>query len=110
LLIFNDDIFNILSQTDDCSYVYLFGVNNPEKKSVKKLYICTLMKFNHHEVQNPQDINGENRFTKEYKMFENSLRSPMGFIMIGKGIEDVNIEQIRFLADMRASLGVIILL
>ena len=43
-------------------------------------------------------------------MFENSLRSPMGFIMLGKGIEDVKIEHIRFLADMRSPLGVIILL
>lgn len=86
LLIFNDDIFNILSQTEDASIVYLFGVNNPEKKSVKKLYICTLMKFLKNEVQSPQDINGENKYTKEYKMFENSLRSPMGFVMLGKGI------------------------
>lgn len=68
------------------------------------------MKFTQNEIQNPQDINGENKFTKEYKMFENSLRSPMGFIMMGKGIEDVKIEHIRFLADMRAPLGVIILL
>lgn len=68
------------------------------------------MKFIQNEIQNPQDINGEIKFTKEYKMFENSLRSPMGFIMLGKGIEDVKIEHIRFLADMRSPLGVIILL
>ncbi len=68
------------------------------------------MKFTQNEIQNPQDINGENKFTKEYKMFENSLRSPMGFIMIGKSIEDVKIEHIRFLADMRSPQGVIILL
>lgn len=90
--------------------VYLFGVNNPEKKSVKKLYICTLMRFTQNEIHNPQDHNGENRFTKEYKMFENSLRSPIGFMMLGKGIEDVKIEHIKFLADMKSPLGVVILL
>lgn len=99
-----------MSQTDDSTIVYLFGVNNPEKKSVKKLYICTLMKFTQNEVHKPQDMNGENKFSKEYKMFENSLRSPMGFIMVGKGIEDVKIEHIRFLADMRSPLGVVIML
>ena len=68
------------------------------------------MKFLKNEVQSPQDINGENKYSKEYKMFENSLRSPMGFVMLGKGIQDVKIEFIRFLADMKSPLGVIILL
>lgn len=72
--------------------MYLFGVNNPEKKSTKKLYICTLMKFTLYEVCNSVDSSsGENKFMKEYKMFENSLRSPLGFIMVGKGIEDVSV-------------------
>lgn len=43
-------------------------------------------------------------------MFENSLRSPIGFMMLGKGIEDVKIEHIKFLADMKSPLGVVILL
>lgn len=49
--------------------VYLFGINNPEKKNINKLYICTLMKFGAHEVMNSLDNNGESKFLKEAKMF-----------------------------------------
>lgn len=67
--------------------MYLFGINNPEKKSIKKLYICTLMKFSFYEVTNSLDSNGESKFVKEAKMFENNLRTPIGLIMCGKSID-----------------------
>jgi hypothetical protein len=68
------------------------------------------MKFSSYEIFNYLDTNGENKFQKECKMFENSLRSPMGLVMIGKSIEDIDIEHVRFLAGMGSALGVIILL
>lgn len=43
-------------------------------------------------------------------MFENNLRSPMGLIMCGQSINDISIEHVRFLADMKSALGVVILM
>jgi hypothetical protein len=90
--------------------VFLFGVNNPEKKNINKLYICTLMKFGSHEVMKSLDNSGENKFIKEVKMFENNLRTPIGLIMLGQTINDIKIEHLRFLASMNSPLGVVILM
>ena len=90
--------------------MYLFGINNPEKKNISKLYICTLMKFGAHEVIKSLDNNGESKFMKEAKMFENNLRTPIGLIMCGQNIDDISIEHVRFLADMKSPLGVVILM
>lgn len=43
-------------------------------------------------------------------MFENNLRSPMGLIICGKSIEDISIEHVRFLADMKSPLGIVMLM
>lgn len=110
MLAFNEDVFGTIRETEEKNIIYLFGVNNPEKKNVKKLYICTLMKFSIYEICNNQDTNGDNRYLKEFKMFENNLRSPMGLIMLGKSVDDILIEHVKFLGDMKSPLGVIIML
>ncbi len=110
LLAFNEDIFTTIKETDDDSIVYLFGINNPEKKNINKLYICTLMKFGSHEVMKNLHDSGEKKFVKEVKMFENNLRTPIGLIMLGQTINDISIEHVRFLADMNSPFGLVILM
>ena len=56
------------------------------------------------------DNNGESKFMKEAKMFENNLRTPIGLIMYGKSIDNLSIEHVRFLADMKSPLGVVIMM
>lgn len=59
---------------------------------------------------NSLDNNGESKFMKEAKMFENNLRTPIGLIMCGKSIDNLSIEHVRFLADMKSPLGVVIMM
>jgi hypothetical protein len=59
---------------------------------------------------NSLDNNGESKFMKEAKMFENNLRTPIGLIMCGKSIENLSIEHVRFLTDMKSPLGVVIMM
>ena len=38
------------------------------------------------------------------------MRTPIGLIMCGQSIEDISIVHVRFLADMKSPLGVVILM